>query len=664
VSRWFQFAAAVGVAALLVLVPGHVTPAAYADTIIPPSAPSPINGLPSTVIGSSSPSWSGPARVQYQMALLYSWAKKPAFWQAVSAHQAGIATPTQTALMTTEQATKRQPLTLGSAAVKTIGGAAIALTGFDFATSLTSSGLEMVGVDVDGLVCRQGDAAGFLSLLTGADCSALELATGYPINTDAFGKAEGWTNSGTWVKPGWYYTGSPNSSGAYSFQCQLQPAVIVGSSVTFGCTEYGSFGSPGTSAGHLGSGRLWCKNTTTGAMTSISRQALLWGADTTLTLPAEAGTTGTRTYTCAAGSVPYSMVTSSSTTQTSTTWDYTASGIQWFSNLSPLYTPATEGDPDRTLRCVVLGDDANLYTATSEPYRESDGVLPKPVCPTLPPGVLVDTTTLIEDSPMGSTELWSESVTPEWSAAQSLAPECSTAPCMLDLRTVGTGLSCFQTPTECAEWFADPNRDTDYSCHYGTHAVDLTECYVYAPTFKPDAQSTGELYADPETGTTVGAPAGAAPGSDGSTFGSTVQDPEGSRECFPTGWAVLNPVEWVMKPVQCALQWAFVPRTSVLNTQVATMTATMEGTLPGQLVGAIAGWEFVAPESGCDGITVDVWFLGPPFQIMQACPGDMLEPLAIMSRIFGNLGFSIYGIVAITRHVARIFDFPGLGDGS
>lgn len=109
------------------------------------------------------------------------------------------------------------------------------------------------------------------------------------------------------------------------------------------------------------------------------------------------------------------------------------------------------------------------------------------------------------------------------------------------------------------------------------------------------------------------------------------------------------------------IEWAFVPRADALAASMNRIQIPWATKLPGQLAIAIAAWEFSPPPSGCDGITVDVWFLGPPFQIMSACPGEMLADMAYWSRIFGNLGFSIYGVIAITRNVARIFEFPGLG---
>lgn len=61
-------------------------------------------------------------------------------------------------------------------------------------------------------------------------------------------------------------------------------------------------------------------------------------------------------------------------------------------------------------------------------------------------------------------------------------------------------------------------------------------------------------------------PSGPAPGPSGGQSGppgdagsSGPDDPEldANSNCVPSGWGWLNPVEWVLKPVKCALMWAF-----------------------------------------------------------------------------------------------------------
>ncbi|MNL86288.1 hypothetical protein D3C87_2149360 [compost metagenome] len=48
---------------------------------------------------------------------------------------------------------------------------------------------------------------------------------------------------------------------------------------------------------------------------------------------------------------------------------------------------------------------------------------------------------------------------------------------------------------------------------------------------------------------------------------------------------------------------------------------------------------------------------------MNACPGQPLADLAFWSRVFGNLTFTVYGAIAITRHISRIVGYDGIGAG-
>lgn len=46
-------------------------------------------------------------------------------------------------------------------------------------------------------------------------------------------------------------------------------------------------------------------------------------------------------------------------------------------------------------------------------------------------------------------------------------------------------------------------------------------------------------------------------GSPGDENGPCIPSSEG--ECWPSGWGWFNPAEWVLKPIKCAMVWAFVP---------------------------------------------------------------------------------------------------------
>jgi hypothetical protein len=69
--------------------------------------------------------------------------------------------------------------------------------------------------------------------------------------------------------------------------------------------------------------------------------------------------------------------------------------------------------------------------------------------------------------------------------------------------------------------------------------------------------------------------------------GGTLDD--GQAECWPAGWGWFNPAQWVLKPIKCALLWAFVPDDS-LGESFEAFTDELFGQFPFSLVDAAAGF--------------------------------------------------------------------------
>jgi hypothetical protein len=629
---------------------------------VDPNGPQPINMLPSVVKGAA-PTTGGPLANWYAQ-VLYSFKRNPAFWSAAAAVNAGTATSSQLTLVQSANGTWQMPATASSNLTKVVGGVGTVIAGYSAGVTVGAGALDvarelgLISYNPDGVVCAAVGTT--FAGLFGADCTAFnEIPEGFEENLDATSGAFGLLC---------------NAAATWCVQLLSAAPLIWKPSSTWHTYRQMCFDrTVGTGTIPPGS---WVEVLSTG--TGTAPIPLLGLAATPGWKQVNLGTVLSRSGTqwtpnpsnCPVGTdlaVEYGWNNQGQPTANGTTWGVPdiPEAMRIGATGTPIYQ--STADPLRRLDCIITAS-GQTFTASSITFRESDGILPTPVCPDVPGGLVLENTEIRELNLDDGTwlTLWSESTTPEFQAAGTLAPECANGTCMLDLRK--NGVSCFQTPASCLDWFADPNKATNYSCHYGTHAVDLSECTVYAPAFSEEAVSTGDTLGDPETGDPLGAPAGSSPGTDSGAFGNPAQDPEGERECFPTGWAIFNPVEWVMKPVGCALEWAFVPRPSVVNQKLEGIKVAWAASTLGTVATALGSMEFTAPD-GCSGIAVDMSWLSlggssvGTFYLMPACPGDFFAGFASATKIIGYLAFTIAGIVGITRQIGRIFGYGGLTSG-
>lgn len=619
---------------LLGILPTVLVPpaAAQAATVVAPGVPNPVNILPSVAVGAKVAATSPEALAVFML----QWSKDPRFWRAAQAVQAGGATAADTATVAAEASRFAVPSVKAAPLLKVVGGASAVMAAGQVGLMMGDGAARLFGFKDDDVCAEQNGILTAISAITnGVDCTTF------------------------------------NNKLAESIRNLDQQPVQTQSSV---CSPFGNCGQYlGYAAYTATPGGPWIQYCFkfNPASTQAAIDAGAWGG-AKLSFETSRGTVGSAR---AVYSTNYCLQKFPGATDLMVDYWYpvgdTLKSFKVFSmnsigtvlgSTSYTFKPedTTRPNVSRAWRCTTTTVSGLVYAHDSSAWTENDPVFGTPVCPTVPPAE-VPARTVIEQTTPGapSAPVFDQPTTPEYQQWRTAYPECGTGTCMLDLKKADT--SCFASPAPCSDWFADPNKAEQYQCTYGAHAVALSECNLYAPTFKPDSTATGNVYADPETGQDVGVKTG--PGGTVAP-GEAVGDPEQPRDCFPTGWGVLNPVEWVLKPVGCALQAAFVPRQSAIDRDLDEVKSTWSSRLPGQVAALVASWEFVPPPSGCGGITVDVFFLGPPFQIMNACPGSMLADLAMWSRIFGNVAFSVYAVVAITRHVGRIVGFGGLGDDS
>lgn len=134
---------------------------------------------------------------------------------------------------------------------------------------------------------------------------------------------------------------------------------------------------------------------------------------------------------------------------------------------------------------------------------------------------------------------------------------------------------------------AGPDHKPDRRYGPGTSAPAPSTTPVPAPTATPTATPTPTASASPSaTPTPTATPTSPpAPGQSGAPGpGSTTDE----SACFPSGWGVLNPVEWVLKPVKCALVWAFVPSPGVFTDAVSSTRDVLASRPPVSLIPVVA----------------------------------------------------------------------------
>jgi hypothetical protein len=623
--------------ALLVL----AVPATAQANIPVPGAPNPVNILPSIVRGSL-PVVGGTAAQNYLAVLLYKYGRNAQFWQAVSAQTAGTATAGQISLVQSTNGTWQMPATKLNTLTKVVGGVGTVIGGYTAGITIGAGTLDVLrdigvlGFDPDGAVC--GAVGTTFAPLLGADCTAFEqIPEGFEINTDA--------SAGTFGL-------LCNTASTYCMQMTSPVAYTWKPSSTWHSGLRLCFDRTVGSGVPLSPNRLFVQSTGTGGSpVGISGIAATVGW-VEMNVVAYTGPMGTGSQynpdplVCPAGSDVVGTFNWTGSPSSGVTWGIPAvpTAIKFGTSGTPIQQMS--GDPLRQLQCIIVAS-GSTFSALSETFRESDGVLPTPVCPQVAGGLTLESTEIRELNLDDGTwlTLWSESTTPEFQAAGTLAPECANGTCMLDL--LKNGVSCFQAPTACLDWFTDPNKASTYSCKYGTHVVDLSECTIYAPAFQPGSTTTGDTYGDPTTGQPVTNP--------NPTAGT---DPDGSGQaCYPSGWAVFNPLEWVYRPITCAAEWAFVPEQTVVDAEFARVETALAGTAPAQMALVVGSWDIQPVVTGCK-IEYQHWDTGQTLPLVDACVEPMAG-LATLSRLVSFIGVSVLVANVVRRQIAGMVDYQG-----
>lgn len=301
-------------------------------------------------------------------------------------------------------------------------------------------------------------------------------------------------------------------------------------------------------------------------------------------------------------------------------------------------------DPERWLKCVVVDNSGGVYEGLSPKFRESELEFQQPNCPQVSPGKDIHSFRITVEGGAESKVWREEKVSPEYNDYVTSNPECVTAvTCLTDLVRTADGISCFALGSACDGWLKSPTRDVDYRCEHGGKTTAMSDCYVYAPLFNTEKRLAGNAYADPKTGEEI-LGGGTSLSGESQVMGRPVGNPNSGRDCWGSrGWGELNPLEWVVVPVQCALQWAWVPRSAVVQLNGEKINSEWKTTAPGKVINTVTNWKIQFNINGCEGLPFNFKY-GPVTQnigIPSACPGTRYAEIAAWVRTVSGVLFAI-----------------------
>lgn len=541
-----------------------------------------------------------------------------------------------------------------------------ALLAFEQRAQIASGVTSWVGINAEGAVCSDPVAGGHnpINWITGQNCDQWRAAQDFTPNFGTIPKLAGWVGNQFWwggvhVSPYLHAVAGDMSAGSpqagtftYSIDYALpnyttgdQPPVwsAICKSIAPGSNNYLTVSTFGDSMkGPAGTQRTFTFDCGSGyAMYALGRVGS-WGSYTV------------------AGSVdssnsgqPYKM-------------NSPADDFAYLSPLSPDYTAAVSGNPDRQIQCTQYGASGavtNGYTASVTEVQIKSGGAPQPNCTALPNGEDPNRVVLTEVGGGESNVYYDKSQTSaatDWDTKYKAA--CGTGvaqkSCLLDLVQVSNGISCFSATANCADWFSDPARDSKYQCQYANKNEAVNQCYVYANVFDAAKRAAGNPYADPLTGKdpgagtgttldqlTMGNPAGSVIGADGSV-----------ASCWGGGsYGAFNPVGWIVRGGQCLLNWAFVPRPAVVQAQMEQLSTGWDATGVGKLATAVKGWRISPVVSGCSSnlpFPVPMIHKTISVPIIQACPGTPMGDFAPWIRGLVSASLAIGAAFAVKRIVS------------
>lgn len=342
----------------------------------------------------------------------------------------------------------------------------------------------------------------------------------------------------------------------------------------------------------------------------------------------------------------------------------------------PFYGTVPSAGDDHNLTATEHCSDGSVRTGSTGTFNDSTSTPPNLSVDVCPAGTY-PTSIGVTDSDTGAhqqqTTTWT--APPEWGDPTDPYAECdpggSDVPCRMIWQVAATEADTVDESGESTQW----DNCTDIGCpDLGSALGTLTNTRLSA---KKLTLTHADVSAIPDDGSTenyrclwgpyhVEAQDCKDGGSRTSGDGSTPPVTSDSDDCFPNGWGLFNPKEWVEKPVKCALVWAFEPDQGTIDADTQTVTDAFNGSALGTVVGgfgdmlgAVEGVVGGAGVTNCEGPplpAVPAVGLTDPSYPFDACAAPMATWAA---WCHGLLTFFVYlggGYVALVV-VANAFGF-------
>lgn len=273
-------------------------------------------------------------------------------------------------------------------------------------------------------------------------------------------------------------------------------------------------------------------------------------------------------------------------------------------------------------------------------------------------------------------EQWSQT----WDETSVAYPNCVGAGIACSYVLEYQGVPCVAGQTPCINWALKATAaPADYQCKYGEYSLSLSGCGILERAYEPNGTvltqkntdgnpltadvTTPEWLPQPEPQPQPipeGAPGGAPaqiPSGTPLAPPSPTPIPTTTQGCWATGGSLWNPVDWVLRPVQCALSWAFVPSAAGINTQQIKDQIDRAGIGPSIAALTTAVTSLGGSEGGCTGPTMD-FTIGSVHQDIQpfnACA-------APMSTIAGY-AYAFISVITVVGGAAKIVSLIAHGFG-